>query len=640
LDYGGLVVHVQTCSVFSVAAAIFLAPASNTRAWSQEGDHPIAEIVLSDDIGAQQGTWRTKVQHVFDARSRQLLARQYAAFDPAPSRDLDFLWIPDDLATDHDGPISGHGELVWRMKALPAYDPSAIYSTYIGDLRRGRPHGRGRYVNRDGLAYDGEWKHGRFEGNGILQLPNGEEYQGGFVRGRAAGPGRYTDMTGEIFTGKFAAGMRQGDGKTRLPGGATYQSRWDKGVEVAGSVRIRIAQLGNQPSGAASTDPIRLGVTVQKKPIPQEMQQGELLGYAARVSQDRLLVEPDDPQLVAVWKNNGTIEAQIKALKSGDSDSSMYRQSLFGFDKKIIYPALFSFDLQNKTPTPVEITGFYLDVRKSQSDNQPALDLSEGNERGECSADAERGNFAPYFTLRNYGWSPVEHATLRFTFRPVVEGVEEKSLEFSTDIGRFERTTKVDVSEAITGAGGKLDLLKRFGKTGYKCKLDSKDGGKADNPAQCIASMKATGAFGRLLDIAELRGIDLVVGLRGKLGYKYKNSKGEIQSGESPLRADLDLAGLLQQPECGEGGPPQVLRKDPITLKLDQENYRILLPLRAKRLEPGQSQQFTQAINATQASRHDFQIVAKLSDGREIRSRSIDLLYFTPKWNPTPLYVR
>lgn len=625
--------------ILSLVAAIFLVPASLTRAWSQEADHPITEVVLGDDIGAQKGKWRNKVQHVFDPRSRQLLARQYAVFDLAPSRDLEFLWIPDVPAADHDGPISGHGELVWRVKALPAYDPAAIYSTYNGDLRHGRPHGRGRYVNRDGLAYDGEWKNGRFEGKGVLQLPSGEEYQGDFVLGRAVGFGRYTDMTGEIFEGKFAAGVRQGEGRTRLPGGATYQSRWDKGVEVPGSMRVRIAQLGNQPNGVASTDPIRLGVMVQKKPSPPAMQPGELLGYTARVSEDRLLVEPDDPQLVAVWKSNGTIEKQIKALKTGDSDSSMYRQSLFGFDKKLIYPALFSFDLQNKGSAPVEVTGFYLDVRKSQSDNQPAFDLSENYDRTGCF-NGNKGNFTPYFTLRNYGWSPIEQATLRFNFRPVGEGVEGRSFEFSTEIGRFEKSIKVDASEAIVRAGAKLDLLKRFGKNGYKCKMDGENGGKADNPAQCLASMKASGAFGRLLEVAELKGIDLLIGLRGRLGYKYKDAKGEIQSGESPLRADLSLAGLEQQPECGEGGPPQVIRKDPVALKLDQEGYRILLPLRAKRLEPGKSQQFTQAINALQASRHDFQVVAKLSDGREIRSRSIDLLYFTPKWNPTPLYER
>jgi hypothetical protein len=621
-------------------AAVFLLVCFNAPAISQEKDRAISETVLGDDVGVELGKWRTKVQDVFDARSRTLVACQYSVFDPAPSRDLDFLWIPDDLTSDRSGPVSGRGRLVWRVKAMPAYDASAIYSTYVGEVRRGRPEGLGHYVNRDGLAYDGEWRNGRFEGKGVLQLPNGEEYHGKFFRGRAVGFGRYIDMTGEVFEGTFVDGLRQGEGKTTLPGGAIYQSRWSKGTEVQGSVRMRVAQLGTQPPGLASANDIRLGVTVRRKPTKQGIEPGEILGYAAKVSGDKLLVQPDDPQLVSVWKEKGVIQVQINALKP--SEAGGYRQSLFGFDKNTIYPPQFSFDFQNKSAARIEITGFYLDVKKSESDNQPALDIDRGSERETCGHEYNsgrgrysNGNFAPYFEMRNYGWGAVEQGTLRFGLRPSNDKTNPTNFEFTKEIGRLEKRTKVDIADTIANAGGKLDLLRHYGKNGFQCKVTDD---KSDNPAQCLDQLRTTGAFGSLSKIISLDGIDIVVGLRGKLEYKYKNSKGEIVSDASPIRVDLSIGGLTQQPECGEGGPPEPIRLHPVALKLDQENYEIQLPLLTKSIDPGSSRQFTLAVNAPQASRHDFQVVAKLSNGQEIRSRSIDLLYFAPNWYPSPNY--
>jgi hypothetical protein len=41
-------------------------------------------------------------------------------------------------------------------------------------------------------------------------------------------------------------------------------------------------------------------------------------------------------------------------------------------------------------------------------------------------------------------------------------------------------------------------------------------------------------------------------------------------------------------------------------------------------------------VEADKSSTHNFDVVIQLADGREIRSRPIDLLYFKPSWFPEP----
>jgi hypothetical protein len=100
----------------------------------------------------------------------------------------------------------------------------------------------------------------------------------------------------------------------------------------------------------------------------------------------------------------------------------------------------------------------------------------------------------------------------------------------------------------------------------------------------------------------------------------------------------LNVAGIAIGPECGEGGPPEPIRANPVSLNLDQYSYRIQLPVRAQGIDAGHGRQFTLAFSAAQSSKHDFQVVAILSNGQEIRSRPIELLYFVPAWYPKPNY--
>jgi hypothetical protein len=161
----------------------------------------VATFLGSGELGA----WRSRTQQVFDPVGRSLIRRQYTIWDPQPSRNLDFGWVPDTLVGDQDGLVNGRGRLIWRLQGEPAYDPASVFAEYYGDVENGRADGHGTYFDKTGLRYVGAWRNGVMEGYGRLTFPSTDEYVGGFRAGKADGIGHYTDATGEIFDGTSVA---------------------------------------------------------------------------------------------------------------------------------------------------------------------------------------------------------------------------------------------------------------------------------------------------------------------------------------------------------------------------------------------------------------------------------------------------
>jgi len=218
-----------------------------------------SDSTIAGRLLAENGAWRSKTQQVFDPVEKTLVRRLYTVWDPEPSRDLDFAWVPDTFADDREGVINGQGRLIWRLKGQPAYDPESVFAEFHGSIKDGRAHGRGRYFERSGLAYEGEWVNGVMDGYGKLRLPNADEYAGQFRAGKANGTGRHVDVTGEIFEGPFVNGLRDGRGTTWLPDGTSYRSSWVAGEETEGSRAVRVSQAGppRAPGGSDDAEPVR-----------------------------------------------------------------------------------------------------------------------------------------------------------------------------------------------------------------------------------------------------------------------------------------------------------------------------------------------------------------------------------------------
>ena len=80
----------------------------------------------------------------------------------------------------------------------------ATKGNYVGELKDGKPHGKGTYIWKNGTKYEGEWKDGELHGQGTLTWSSGEKYVGEFKNDKEWNTTEY-DKNGNII-GKFVNG--------------------------------------------------------------------------------------------------------------------------------------------------------------------------------------------------------------------------------------------------------------------------------------------------------------------------------------------------------------------------------------------------------------------------------------------------
>ncbi len=74
---------------------------------------------------------------------------------------------------------------------------------YKGELKAGKPHGKGSILLPNGTKYSGYWKEGKPNGLGKVLYPSGGVYEGEVLNGKRNGRGRYSYPDGRIFFGEW-----------------------------------------------------------------------------------------------------------------------------------------------------------------------------------------------------------------------------------------------------------------------------------------------------------------------------------------------------------------------------------------------------------------------------------------------------
>ncbi|HOT43707.1 MAG TPA: hypothetical protein PLM53_04570 [Spirochaetota bacterium] len=142
-------------------------------------------------------------------------------------------------------------------------------SYYVGQVKDGLRHGRGRQVSADGSEYQGEFMNGEPHGNGIYYHPDGRRkkvvfqsgklvesrflsqeggepgcifgdfvslgrysgwYKGNKVKGYTPhGRGIMRYFNGSVFSGQWEEGRMHGNGSVTWEDGAVYTGQWIRG---------------------------------------------------------------------------------------------------------------------------------------------------------------------------------------------------------------------------------------------------------------------------------------------------------------------------------------------------------------------------------------------------------------------------
>lgn len=88
------------------------------------------------------------------------------------------------------------------------------------------PNSEGNEVH---FPYDGEWKHGKMNGEGVYQFTDGTRYSGSFKDNRMDELGETTYATGSSYKGRWKNGYYHGEGTLSFREGSTYSGMWRKG---------------------------------------------------------------------------------------------------------------------------------------------------------------------------------------------------------------------------------------------------------------------------------------------------------------------------------------------------------------------------------------------------------------------------
>ena len=107
---------------------------------------------------------------------------------------------------------------------------------YEGQFRGGMKHGEGKYTWAGGNVYDGEWSNNKKHGKGKMKFKDVQEYDGEWSNNKKHGKGKMKYWYGSEYVGEYDGewygGERHGKGIFKDKDGAVYDVVCNNGQEV------------------------------------------------------------------------------------------------------------------------------------------------------------------------------------------------------------------------------------------------------------------------------------------------------------------------------------------------------------------------------------------------------------------------
>ena len=98
---------------------------------------------------------------------------------------------------------------------------------YVGEWKNGRYHGQGTYTYVDGSKYVGEYKDGIRHGYGTYAWGSGNKYVGEWKNDKRNGQGTYTFANGDKYVGEFKDYKFHGEGTKTYADGRVEEGIWE-----------------------------------------------------------------------------------------------------------------------------------------------------------------------------------------------------------------------------------------------------------------------------------------------------------------------------------------------------------------------------------------------------------------------------
>ena len=106
-----------------------------------------------------------------------------------------------------------------------------LHWKYLGFIENMKPHGEGVINSPEGEYYEGEFKDGLFDGQGQYTKPNGYSYVGRWKNNKKNGFGTENFSNKDKYTGEFKNGKRHGKGKLNSIDKGKYNGEFKLGLK-------------------------------------------------------------------------------------------------------------------------------------------------------------------------------------------------------------------------------------------------------------------------------------------------------------------------------------------------------------------------------------------------------------------------
>src|ERR687885_749682 len=137
---------------------------------------------------------------------------------PLPSRAA-FLTLPDGARCEGQFQGSnGRGLCVYSK-----VEGGSPYDYYEGEIRNGKPNGRGIFVYSNDDRYEGQVSNGKPNGRGMFLFANNSRYEGTISNGEPNGSGTFTFGDGDRYQGRVLNGQPHGQGTLTYANGQVYR---------------------------------------------------------------------------------------------------------------------------------------------------------------------------------------------------------------------------------------------------------------------------------------------------------------------------------------------------------------------------------------------------------------------------------
>ena len=205
----------------------------------------------------------------------------------------------------------GEGVQQRRRRLLSTLTLAAVKGdVYVGDWKGDRRNGQGRHTTRSapdaGGRYEGHWAGGVKSGHGTYKSADGVVYQGQYKHDRQEGWGVLAYPTGDLF---------DGHGTMHWVAGARYEGQWKAG-EYHGMGAFTWAD-GSQYQGDWEKGQPQQGVNFSPNGLVRSFQRVDVMQFH---------------RLLAGWPQHKTLEYVecLKAARQGDTKMQAIADFTFG----------------------------------------------------------------------------------------------------------------------------------------------------------------------------------------------------------------------------------------------------------------------------------------------------------------------